>query len=139
MEGEYAIGLTEIICSGIAVLGVIVSAIFSWAISRSAAKNEIKKLRFTWQREDSVANTQRLSDMIELVTKFTLRNGDPDIYDEMCAKVKALRAIETGEMRLRLGALETELTSPKPTKEKIESALQAVIDCKADAAGQIQK
>lgn len=113
---------TEIICSGIALMGVIVSSTFSCIISKFATKIELEKLQKAWEREDTISYDEEFSEMVESVAR-TIYTPYPDFTDSM-GKIAAFRSKEHGSLAL------DELYSVAATLDKatVNNALTKVIE-----------
>lgn len=108
------------------VVGVFVSGILSWLVSRSSASREIKRLRLEWEREDVVTSEDDFSEMAGAVSEFIRRN-DVETLSKAARLVGQIRAKETGKLGECLDTLFSVLSPEKP-KPEISLALSAVID-----------
>ncbi len=115
---------TEIICSGIALMGVVVSSAFSCVISKFSTKIELEKLQKTWEREDATSYDEEFSEMVESVAR-AIYTPYPDFTDSM-GKIAAFRSKEHGSLALALD----ELYSVAATLDKtiVNNALTKVIE-----------
>lgn len=60
----------EVISALIALLGSIITFISANLSAKHTAKNEIKKLKLEWSREDRAAENQLFSDMSAAISKY---------------------------------------------------------------------
>ena len=61
---------SEMICALISVIGIVISSLFSYAISRYTANKEFDKMKLTWEREDIVSSEEEFSDMSKAVGAY---------------------------------------------------------------------
>ena len=120
-----------IVCAIITTFGTILSALIAWAVSRSTAKRELKKMRLMWEREDIVSSDDDFAQMAESVARYIHRNRSSDGVDA-AGKVNALRAKESGTLANALDLLYFALDDSKhcidPDFEKIQQCLSKVIE-----------
>ena len=60
----------EVICSIISVGGVLLSTVISCLAARHSAKNEMKRLRAEWAREDSSDENKAFEEMLTIVVDY---------------------------------------------------------------------
>lgn len=121
---------SEVICTIITVGGVIVSALISYAISRSTANKEIEKMRLSWEREDVISSDDEFASMSGAVAKFINHNSTINRRDAI-EQVASVRSKESGALRRLLDDLFLDINS-----DNVESAdihLSQVIDQKREA------
>ncbi len=115
---------TEVICAIISAIGVLLSSLLSFFVSKSTAKSEIKKMQLTWEREDNLSHSSDFAQMIRTVSLYcNLTESEPDIvhsqeYAESIALVDCLRSTETGDLAQKLDQLRDSFPSDLPQIRK---------------------
>lgn len=130
-----------VVCAIITAAGTILSALLAWAVSRSTAKRELKKLQLIWEREDVVSSDDDFAQMADSVARYIQRNRSSDGADA-AGKVNALRARETGDLAKALDLLYCAISNSKgqdyPNFEKIQQCLSVVVEEKRKKQRQAQ-
>lgn len=67
---------SEVICALIGAASTILSALIAFLVSRYTTAREFKKLKLTWQREDSVSYEEDYESMVAAVTQYIKRGSD---------------------------------------------------------------
>ena len=94
-SGKVVIELsTEIICALISTGGVVVSAFIAYMTAKHTAKKEIKAMKLTWDREDSVSADETFNEMIQAVRTYTSCENEFLKYDAL-NKVDSVRIKES--------------------------------------------
>lgn len=133
---------TEVICALIAVGGTLISALISYAVSRSTASKEIEKMKLTWEHEDVVSSDDEFADMSALVAQFVHSHLQGHQQIAM-SKIAAIRSKESGNIASLLDELYSAVRSGNISAA--DSCLSKVIDekrhakCKANASGRNAK
>lgn len=125
-----AITNPETLRSLIAFAGVLMSAIISWFISRSTAKNEIRKMKLSWEHERNTVLDQEFDQLISLVSAYIDKRSlgfDVDTTEAL-QKVAVARTRETGPLAPLLDELYLDLQGKN--LKKIDASLSAIIECK---------
>lgn len=125
--------IDQILNNAAAFLGVVISSIVSFLISRLTAKNEIKKMRLTWEREDTLAKSSDMAKMIQTVSLYCgMIEADPDIipdkeYSESLAQVDHLRSVSDGDLAKSLDKLSASLNSgPSEIKRNLDDVIHLI-------------
>lgn len=121
---------TEVICALIAVGGTLLSALVSYAVSRSTANREIEKMQLTWEREDVVSSDDEFAEMSSLVAQFVQSNRTTH-QREALAKIAAIRSKESGSLASILDDLYSAVRSGDILSS--DACLSRVIDEKRHA------
>ena len=100
----------EIICAALSLLGVFLSSVIAFLTSRAIARNEIRKLRLTWDREDSLEFDKGLQELFQLVYEFIDCQNDSFAIPAI-SRLAPLRAKETGPAAPLLDELHIALDS----------------------------
>ena len=95
---------SEITCAIITTVGLIMSTLISLFVARSTATNEIKKMRLSWEREDTVSSDDEFAAMASAVATYICCDVLLNHIDAM-AKISALRAKEGAELSKHLDEL----------------------------------
>ena len=85
----------EIICAALSLLGVFLSSVIAFLTSRAIARNEIRKLRLTWDREDSLEFDKGLQELFQLVYEF-IDSQNNSFAIPAISRLAPLRVKETG-------------------------------------------
>lgn len=120
----------EIICALITVGGVLISAIISYAVSRSTANKEIEKMELAWAREDVVSSDEDFAEMAGAVAKFVRTNTSTNQRNAM-SLVASVRSKESGALGHLLDELYIDIQSGVAHNTDIR--LSQVIDQKREA------
>lgn len=121
---------TEIICALITFGGIVVSALFSYVISRSTANKEIERMKLAWEREDVISSDDEFAEMTGAVAKFVSTCSGTTKRNAL-EQVASIRSKETGELGRLLDNLYLDIQSGYPTNADIH--LSQVIDQKREA------
>ena len=91
---------SEMICALIAAIGVVLSSLFSYAISRYTANKELEKLEMTWEREDIVSSEDEFAAMAKAVGAFVQsgRNSDQRSAMELVAAARSKESSVLGSL-----------------------------------------
>ena len=98
---------SEIWCSIITVVGVLLSAVIAYLTARSSAKTELKKMDKTHTREDSIHLDEMFTEMCKLVTKTIASEGGYYLESRSC--VASIRPHYSGDMARHLDDLQIAL------------------------------
>lgn len=88
---------TEVICALITVGGTLLSALISYAISRSTANKEIERMKLTWNREDVVSSDDEFAEMSASVAQF-VQADRPSNQRTAMSRIAAIRSKESGNL-----------------------------------------
>lgn len=127
---------SEMICALIAAIGVVLSSLFSYAISRYTANKELEKLEMTWEREDIVSSEDEFADMSKAIGAY-VQSGYPQCQRVAMELVAAARSKEFGTLGSLLDELYMHIQSGNISNT--DTWLTKVINqkretkCKADA------
>lgn len=121
---------SEVICTLITVAGVIISALISYAISRSTANKEIEKMQMSWEREDVISSDDEFANMAGSVAKFINHNA-PSNQRNAIEQVASVRSKETGVLGRLLDELYMDINYGNVNDADIH--LSQVIDQKREA------
>ena len=116
---------TEIVCSIVAAAGVAVSALVSWFAARYSAEKEIKKMKMSWSREDSLSSSEEFADMCGAVAAYA-RCLYKDNQIEAARQIAKVRAKESGELARQLDDLYNAVKNSIPNLT--DETLSHVID-----------
>ena len=120
----------EIICALITLGGIIVSAVISYAISRTTANKEIEKMRLAWKREDVVSSDEEFSVMTRAVAKY-VQGSSTRTQSTALEEVASVRAKEAGSLGQMLDDLYSHIRSDNVIAA--DHQLSKVIDQKREA------
>lgn len=120
----------EIICALMTFGGIVVSALFSYVISRFTANKEIERMKLTWEREDVISSDDEFAAMAGSVAKFVSTHSETTKRRAL-EQVASIRSKETGELGRLLDNLYLEIQSGYPANADIH--LSQVIDQKREA------
>lgn len=81
----------EVVAALITLLGSIITIIFADWRAKRAAKNEFKKLKMEWAREDRTLENQLFSDMNGAVSKY-IQSGWPRHQRDALEKIAAFQS-----------------------------------------------
>lgn len=117
---------TKIICAIIALLGVAISAGVSYLVARNYTKNEIRRLKLTWEHEDDQSVDAEFQDMIYAVTR-TCQFENPYLEDfsDAAGRINKVRSSAHGNLALKLDALYSHFISQN--FDGIDAEIDAVI------------
>lgn len=118
---------SEVICALIGAASTILSALIAFLVSRYTTAREFKKLKLTWQREDSVSYEEDYESMVAAVTQYIKRGSDTAWYAALDT-IAILRSKATGEMAEAIDTL-NHAVSKRNWKES-EASLTKVIEKK---------
>lgn len=86
------------------MIGMILSALISWFVSKSAANRELRKLQLTWEHEDIVSSDDEFAEMANVVAHYIQRPHEDERADA-AGKISALRTKEVGALAQSLDQL----------------------------------
>ena len=121
---------TNVICSIVTAIGVVLSALISWAVAKSAANKEIDKMKLTWEREDVVSSDDEFAEMASAVSIFVASDTGAN-YRTAMQKIAAVRSKEHGPVATYLDALYVAVR--EKDWENIDDLLTQVIEEKRKA------
>lgn len=131
-----------VVCAIITAAGTILSTLLAWAVSRSTAKRELKKLHLIWDREDVVSSDDDFAQMANSIARYIQLNHSRDGADA-AGKVNAIRARETGELAEALDLLYCAISDSRardyPNFEEIKQCLSVVVEEKRKKKRQAQR
>lgn len=114
---------TEVRCSLIALVGVLVSAVVAYLVSR----NEIKKLKLTWIRDDSLTFNDDFKETCSCILNY-LDTGSEHHRKIAYQQVFLLQSSAPKSMVPTLKKLQAHLEAGN--KSKVEELLQQLISLK---------
>lgn len=118
---------SEFVCALISFAGVIISALISKNVAKTAANKEIEKMKLSWEREDMVTSEEEFSEMTAAVARYASSFRTFDFRDAM-GKLAAVRAKESGALAEALDVL-YQIVS-RGHRAEIETQLSKVIAVK---------
>lgn len=118
---------TEIICSLIAFLGVVLSGFVSWFTARYAAKKETEKMLLSWKHESEVSFEEEFSEMVSAANEFILRRS-PKRKRDVCSRILTLCAKSPASLLPYLQKLYQLFRNPPPETSLLISALSEIIE-----------
>lgn len=118
---------SEYACALISFAGVIISALISKNVAKTAANKEIEKMKLTWEREDVVTSEDEFSEMTAAVARYASSFRSTELRDAL-GKLAAVRAKESGALAEALDVLYQTVSTGYRTE--IETQLSRVIAMK---------
>lgn len=123
---------TEVICAIVSFVGVVISGVVSWLISRSTANHELVKMERSWAHDAVVSSEEEFSSMAATVSRYAASNTPQNRIKAITA-VSAIRAKENGQLASSLDKLYNVLQLPIHSGQSINAELSNVIDEKRKA------
>ena len=84
---------SEVSAAAISTIGVVLSALLAFFISKNTVKAEIKKLQITWEHEDKSSYELAFSDMLTATTLYLSDQTDENYKNA----IKTLNMVRTKE------------------------------------------
>ena len=94
----------ESVCALISLAGTVSSALVAWLVAVRTSKNEIRKMKLAWTREDTVSSEKDFTEMVQAVTAYIQH---PSNFNQAVAaeKVAVVRSKESGSLASLLDRL----------------------------------
>ena len=105
------------------VISAAISGLASYAVAKHTSRAEVKKLKLSWQRQDSLSDDQKMHNLLTFVSLY-LYSDSLVYFDQAISYVSAALGIFPGKLGSAVYALHVALTSSD--QSQIEECFKTV-------------